>query len=264
MALLETHGLTARYGDFQALFGVDIALEPGETVAIIGANGAGKTTLMRSITGVLNNDAAQIRHRGVEIGHLQADTIMKRGIAMVPEGRRLFPSLTVEENLIIGGQHKGGRDLGDRIDSFLCRLLGGPDPMELAAGHDGSGYWSLDTVYDLFPILKERRHSPGTALSGGQQQMVAIGRALMSNPDILLCDEISLGLAPVVIKDIYQALPRIKENGASLIVVEQDIGQALKIADRVYCLMEGRVTLEGRPSEITRDDIHAAYFGETA
>lgn len=264
MALLETHGLTAHYGDFQALFGVDISLEPGETVAIIGSNGAGKTTLMRSITGVLKNNPDQIRHKGVEIGHLQADTIMKRGIAMVPEGRKLFPSLSVEENLIIGGQHKGGRDLGDRIDSFLSRFTGQPDPMELAAGHDGSGYWNLDTIYNLFPILKERRHNPGTALSGGQQQMVAIGRALMSNPDILLCDEISLGLAPVVIKDIYKALPKIKESGASVIVVEQDIGQALEVADRVYCLMEGRVTLQGRPSDITRDDIHAAYFGEPA
>jgi branched-chain amino acid transport system ATP-binding protein len=263
-ALLETRGLTAFYGDFQALFGVDLRLERGETVAIIGANGAGKTTLMRSITGVLGNEAAQIVHKGTPIGHLPADTIMKRGIAMVPEGRRLFPSLSVEENLIIGGQHKGGRDLGDRIDGFLARLSGRPNPMELAGGHDGTGPWSLQAVYDLFPILRERRLSPGTALSGGQQQMVAIGRALMSNPDILLCDEISLGLAPVVIKDIYAVLPRIKATGASIIIVEQDIGQALKVADRVYCLMEGRVTLEGRPSDITREDIHAAYFGAPA
>ncbi len=263
-ALLETRGLTAHYGDFQALFGVDIGLKKGETVAIIGANGAGKTTLMRSITGVLSNEPGQILHDGTEIGHLPADTIMKRGIAMVPEGRRLFPSLTVEENLLIGGQHKGGRDLGDRIDSLLSRFTGAPDPMELAKGHDGSGHWSLETVYELFPILKERRNNPGTALSGGQQQMVAIGRALMSNPDILLCDEISLGLAPIVIRDIYAALPKIKENGASVIVVEQDIGQALAVADRVYCMMEGRITLEGRPSDISRDDIHAAYFGAAA
>lgn len=264
MTLLETDGLTARYGDFQALFGVDISLQKGETIAIIGANGAGKTTLMRSITGVLQNAADQIRHKDVEVGHLPADIIMKRGIAMVPEGRKLFPSLSVEENLIIGGQHKGGRDLGDLIDGWLSRVTGGPNPMALAAGHDGSGYWSLETVYELFPILRERRNSPGTALSGGQQQMVAIGRALMSNPDVLLCDEISLGLAPVVIKDIYAALPKIKASGASIIVVEQDIGQAMAVADRVYCMMEGRVTLEGRPSEISRADIHAAYFGEAA
>ena len=264
MALLETKDLTARYGDFQALFGIDIHLEPGETVAIIGANGAGKTTLMRSIAGVLKNAPAQVLHKGTEIGHLPPDTIMKRGIAMVPEGRKLFPSLSVEENLVIGGQHKGGADLGDRIDSFLSRITGKPDLAELAAGHDGIGYWSLDTVFDLFPVLKERRRNPGTALSGGQQQMVAIGRALMSNPDILLCDEISLGLAPVVIRGIYAAMPRIKESGASLIVVEQDISQALDVSDRVYCMMEGRVTLEGRPSEISRDDIHAAYFGAAA
>jgi branched-chain amino acid transport system ATP-binding protein len=263
-ALLETRGLTAFYGDFQALFGVDFRLDRGETIAIIGANGAGKTTFMRSITGVLRNEAAQILHKGMQIGHLPPDTIMKRGIAMVPEGRRLFPSLSVEENLIIGGQHKGGRDFGDRIDGFFSRFTGRPNPMELAGGHDGTGPWSLEAVYDLFPILRERRRSPGTALSGGQQQMVAIGRALMSNPDILLCDEISLGLAPVVIKDIYAVLPRIKETGASIIIVEQDIGQALKVADRVYCMMEGRVTLHGRPSDLTRDDIHAAYFGVRA
>lgn len=264
MALLETRGLVAHYGDFQALFGVDIRLDEGETVAIIGANGAGKTTLMRAITGILRGAPDQIRHKGVPIGHLMPDTIMKRGVVMVPEGRRLFPSLSVEENLVIGGQHKGGRDFGDRIDSLLSRLTGAPDPMVMSAGHDGSGRWTLDTIYELFPILKDRRHSPGTALSGGQQQMVAIGRALMSNPEVLLCDEISLGLAPVVIRDIYAALPRIKEAGTSVVVVEQDISQALKVADRVYCMMEGRVTLEGRPSEISRDDIHAAYFGAPA
>lgn len=264
MPQLETKGLTARYGDFQALFGVDIRLEPGETVAIIGANGAGKTTLMRSITGVLKNGREEIRHRGTAIGDLPADAVMKRGIAMVPEGRKLFPSLTVEENLLIGGQQKGGRDLGDRIDGLLGRLKGRRAPIDAVDGRGGDRHWTLETVYQLFPILKERRRSPGTALSGGQQQMVAIGRALMSNPDTLLCDEISLGLAPVVIRDIYKALPEIKRAGASIIVVEQDIGQALQVADRVYCLMKGEVTLEGRPSEISREDIHAAYFGEPA
>ncbi|WP_404862675.1 ABC transporter ATP-binding protein [Georhizobium sp. MAB10] len=232
MALLSTHGLTAHYGQFQALFGVDIELGEGECVAIIGANGAGKTTLMRSISGVLRNAPASVRLRGEEIGALPADEVMKRGISMVPEGRRLFPSLSVEENLLIGGQVR-----------------------------KGSGYWTLERIYALFPILAERRRNPGTALSGGQQQMVAIGRALMANPDVLLCDEISLGLAPVVIKDIYKAVPLIRETGASMIVVEQDIGQALKVADRVYCMMEGRVTLSGRPEELTREAIHAAYFG---
>jgi branched-chain amino acid transport system ATP-binding protein len=232
MALLATHNLTAYYGDFQALFGVDIEINEAETIAIIGANGAGKTTLMRSISGVLRNAPQMVRLEAAEIGSAPADEIMTQGVSMVPEGRRLFPSLTVEENLLIG-------TFGRKID----------------------GHWTLETIYDLFPILKERRKSPGTALSGGQQQMVAIGRALMSNPRILLCDEISLGLAPVVIKDIYKSIPKIKAAGASLIVVEQDIGQAMAVADRVYCLMEGRITLSGRPDELSRDDIHNAYFG---
>tara|TARA_B100001093_G_scaffold460883_1_gene474990 strand:- start:9 stop:716 length:708 start_codon:yes stop_codon:yes gene_type:complete len=232
MALLQTHSLVAHYGDFQALFGVDIELAEAETIAIIGANGAGKTTLMRSIAGVLRNEAAAVSYENKPIGTLSADQIMSQGIAMVPEGRKLFPSLSVEENLLIG-----------------------------AYGRKISGHWSLATVYDLFPILGERRHNPGTALSGGQQQMVAIGRALMSNPRILLCDEISLGLAPIVIKDIYKAITQIKAAGASMIVVEQDISQAMAVAERVYCLMEGRVTLSGTPDTLSRDDIHNAYFG---
>lgn len=232
MTLLQTHGLIAHYGDFQALFGVDIELDVAETVAIIGANGAGKTTLMRSIAGVLRNEAAAVTYNGAPIGAQPADEIMAQGVAMVPEGRKLFPSLSVEENLLIGTY---GRKTG--------------------------GHWTLDTVYDLFPILRERRNTPGTALSGGQQQMVAIGRALMSNPSVLLCDELSLGLAPVVIKDIYKAVPAIKAAGASLIVVEQDIAQAMRVADRVYCMMEGRVTLLGTPKTLSREDIHNAYFG---
>ena len=233
--MLETRGLTASYGQFKALFGIDLTVGPGECVAIIGANGAGKTTLLRSITGVLRNDPGMILHRGEPIGAMPPDKVMQRGIAMVPEGRRLFPSLSVEENLLIGGQVRRG-----------------------------TGRWSLDEIYRLFPILKERRTSPGTALSGAQQQMVAIGRALMSNPDLLLCDEISLGLAPVVIRDIYAALPTIRATGAAVVLVEQDIARALSVADRVYCLMEGRVTLTGRASDITREAIHAAYFGEAA
>ncbi len=235
MTLLQTHALTANYGQFRALFGVDIRVEAGETVAIIGANGAGKTTLLRSITGVLRNAPGMVMHRGQAIGAMAADQVMQRGISMVPEGRKLFPSLSVEENLLIGGQ---------------VRKAPGP--------------WSLTAIYELFPILKDRRLSPGTALSGGQQQMVAIGRALMSNPDLLLCDEISLGLAPVVIRDIYAAVPRIKAAGAALVIVEQDIGRALSVADRVYCLMEGRVTLEAPAAGLGRDRVHAAYFGEAA
>lgn len=232
-ALLDIRGLTANYGDFQALFGVDLHLDAGETVAIIGANGAGKTTLMRAITGIVR-PKGQIDLDGKTVTRLAAPDVLQQGIAMVPEGRKLFPSLSVEENLLIGAHTR-----------------------------KGNGVWNLETIYALFHILQERRHNPGTALSGGQQQMVAIGRALMSNPRVLLCDEISLGLAPVVIRDIYAAVPKIKASGTSIIVVEQDIGQALKIADRVYCMMEGRVTLTGTPATLTRAAIHDAYFGVT-
>ncbi len=232
MTLLSTHDLTAFYSDFQALFGVDLTLAAGETLAIIGANGAGKSTLLRSLSGLIAGAPGMIRFDGAEVGSLPAPEIMAMGIAMVPEGRKLFPSLSVEENLLIG-----------------------------TYGRKTKGVWNLTTVYELFPVLQERRHNPGTALSGGQQQMVAIGRALMSNPRVLLCDEISLGLAPVVIKDIYAALPRIKEGGTSVIVVEQDISQALRVADRVACMMEGRITLEGTPAGLTRAAIHDAYFG---
>ncbi len=231
-ALLQIAGLIAHYGDFQALFGVNLHLDRGETVAIIGANGAGKTTLMRTITGVARVTGGSITLAGQEITRVKAPDILLRGISMVPEGRRLFPSLSVEENLLIG-----------------------------AHARQGNGHWTLDRVQELFPILRERRHHPGTALSGGQQQMVAIGRALMSNPEVLLCDELSLGLAPVVIKEIYAAFPQIRECGTSIIVVEQDIGQALKVADRVYCMMAGRFTLSGRPTDLSRDAIHDAYFG---
>lgn len=235
MALLQTRGLTARYGDFQALFGVDIRLDQSECVAIIGANGAGKSSLLRSLSGVLRQEPGMVEFDGQQIGAMPADDIVELGISMVPEGRRLFPSLSVEENLLIGSYRS-----------------------------HGNGTWNLDKVYGLFPILKERRNSPGNALSGGQQQMVAIGRALMSNPRVLLCDELSLGLAPVIIRDIYKALPEIRKGGASVILVEQDIGQALKVADRVYCMMEGRVTLEGTPPDLSRDAIHNAYFGVAA
>lgn len=231
-ALLQISGLTAHYGDFQALFGVDLALEAGQTVAIIGANGAGKTTLMRAITGIARVTAGSILLNGAEMSRRAAPDILTAGIAMVPEGRKLFPSLSVEENLRIG-----------------------------AHARKGNGFWTLERLYGLFPILRERRDHPGTALSGGQQQMVAIGRALMSNPTVLLCDELSLGLAPVVIREIYAAFPTIRESGTSIIVVEQDIGQALKVADHVHCMMEGRVTLSGRPAVLSREAIHDAYFG---
>ena len=231
MSLLATRQLTAFYGDFQALFGVDFALDAGEVVAIIGANGAGKSTLLRTLAGLHRAPREAVMFDGQPIGGLPPATIVKLGLALVPEGRRLFPSLSVEENLLIGA-NPGRR-----------------------------GPWSLASICKLFPMLDERRHSPATALSGGQQQMVAIGRALMSNPRLLLCDELSLGLAPIVITDIYATLPAIRAQGAAIAIVEQDISQALRVADRVYCLQEGRVSLTGRPSELTRDQVSAAYFG---
>lgn len=231
--LLETQGLTAFYGDFQALFGIDVSVDEGECVALIGSNGAGKSTFLRAITGMIPARGQDVMFAGQHIAGWAADRIHKAGMAMVPEGRRLFPSLSVEENLLIGAAGKR------------------PGP------------WSLDAVYDLFPDLVAKRHNPGTALSGGQQQMVAIGRALMSNPQLLLCDEISLGLAPKVIKDIYTAVPKIRAGGTAILVVEQDVGQALAVADRVYCFMEGRVTLTGTPATLTRAQVAAAYFGTT-
>ena len=229
--LLEVRALDAYYGDFQALFGVTMGVAEGEVVAVIGANGAGKSTLLRSIAGGMRSRRDAILFGGEPIGNLPAHNVVARGIALVPEGRRLFPSLTVEENLLIGGQ--------------LGR----------------SGPWTLKRVYELFPILEERRHQIAPSLSGGQQQMVAIARALMSNPRLLLCDEISLGLAPIVIRDIYARIPAIVAEGLSLVIVEQDIVQALKTARHVYCLQEGRVALEGEARSLTREKISAAYFG---
>jgi branched-chain amino acid transport system ATP-binding protein len=229
--ILQMQGLAAHYGDFQALYGVNMHVEPGEVLAIIGANGAGKTTLMRSVAGLLSNGENQIRYRGRDISRLRADEVAMQGLAMVPEGRQLFPSLSVRENLLIGAQV--GR----------------------------KGPWDLEAVYKLFPILEERKDQASTSLSGGQQQMVAIGRALMANPDLILFDEISLGLAPIIIKDIYDALPGIIGEGMSSIIVEQDIAQALKVSGRVYCLQEGRVSLEGASDKVSREDISRAYFG---
>ena len=229
--LLQIDGIDVFYGDFQALFDVSLRVGPGEIVAVIGANGAGKTTLLKSIAGLMHPRRGEIVFDRTAITFAHAFAVVKRGIALVPEGRRLFPSLSVEENLMIGAQSKR------------------PGP------------WTLARVYELFPALAERKALPATALSGGQQQMAAIGRALMSNPRLLLCDEISLGLAPIVVRDIYARLPQIVGEGLALIVVEQDIVQALRAASHVYCLQEGRVALQGAAGELTRERISAAYFG---
>jgi branched-chain amino acid transport system ATP-binding protein len=229
--LLGVRDLDAFYDDFQALFGVSLRVEAGEAIAVIGANGAGKSTLLKTIAGQLTPRRGDIVLAGMPARQAPAFEMVRRGVALVPEGRRLFPSLSVEENLLIGGQ------------------LGRPGP------------FSLRRIYELFPMLHERRHQPAPSLSGGQQQMVAIGRALMSNPTLLLCDELSLGLAPIVVRDIYRSLPSIIGEGLSLIIVEQDIVQALNAASRIYCLQEGRVALEGEARSLTKAAISAAYFG---
>jgi branched-chain amino acid transport system ATP-binding protein len=231
MALLEVNSLTAFYGDFQALYGVSMSVDAGQAVAVIGANGAGKSTLLKSIVGMIRAAPDMIRFDGEAIGGIRPPKIVGRGITMVPEGRRLFASLTVEENLSIGGQ------------------LGRPGP------------WTLRRVLELFPMLAERRSQRSTSLSGGQQQMVAIGRALMSNPRLLLCDEISLGLAPIVVRDIFQRLPTIVAEGTAVVVVEQDVMQALAASNYLYCLQEGRVLLKGASPSLDREAIKAAYFG---
>jgi len=229
--ILETSGLDAFYGDAQALFGIDFGLDAGEVVAIIGANGAGKSTFLKTLTGLVKTRPEAIRFEGRPVGSLPPGEIVRRGIALVPEGRRLFPSLSVEENLLMGAHAKR------------------------------RGPWTLARLYEMFPILAQKHREPATALSGGQQQMVAIGRALMSNPSLLLCDELSLGLAPIVIREIYAAMPAITAEGMTVVVVEQDVSTARQVSQRVYCFQEGRVSLHGRSSELTREQISQAYFG---
>ena len=229
--LLQVQGLCAGYGDFQALYGLDFHVGSGEAVALIGANGAGKTTFLRALAGVLPLMQGSVSLAGEAVSGWPVHRIAEAGVAMVPEGRRLFPSLTVEENLQMG--------------AYTRR----PGP------------WTIERVVALFPILGEFRHRAATDLSGGQQQMVALGRALMANPRLLLIDELSLGLAPVIVRDIYRVLPQIRAEGLSVLLVEQDVGQALKVADRVVCLQEGRVSLEGSPADLTREQISRAYFG---
>jgi branched-chain amino acid transport system ATP-binding protein len=231
MSLLQTRSLRAFYGDFQALFDIDVTVDEGDTIAVIGANGAGKTTFLRAVAGVLPCGNEMVMFDGRPIGRLTAHEIVRLGIAMVPEGRRLFPSLSVEENLLLGA-HSGR-----------------------------TGAWTLARVYELFPMLAEHCDRPATLLSGGQQQMTAIGRALMSNPRLLLCDELSLGLAPVVIRDIYARLSTVTNEGMTLIIVEQDINRALDASARFYCFLEGKVALTAQSHGFNRAAITSAYFG---
>jgi branched-chain amino acid transport system ATP-binding protein len=231
MPLLEVDRLASFYGDFQALFDVTLAVDEGETMAVIGANGAGKSTLLRTVAGLQERATGTVAFDGRSLDGVPTHRRLGLGIAMVPEGRRIFPSLTVEENLKVG------------------------------AARGRAGRWEVVTVLELFGALADKRDRPGSLLSGGEQQMLAIGRALMANPRLLLLDEVSLGLAPLVVRRIYETLPEICGAGATVVVVEQDIGRALAAADRVYCLLEGRVALQGRPGELTRQQITDAYFG---
>ncbi|WP_424971776.1 ABC transporter ATP-binding protein [Dinoroseobacter sp. S76] len=230
--LLEVKSVSASYGAFQALFDVDLTIAQGETVAVMGANGAGKSTLFNVIAGGLAARNGAVSFHGKDQTGAPPEAITAAGVACVPEGRRLFSSLTVEENLLMGAH------------------CGRP------------GDWTLDKVFGLFPILEERRRQAVTSLSGGQQQMVSIGRAMMANPDLLMCDELSLGLAPVVIKDIYAALAKVREAGMSTLIVEQSVTQALAAADRAYCLTEGRVVLQGAAADLSHEVVADAYFGK--
>jgi branched-chain amino acid transport system ATP-binding protein len=229
-ALLEARRLTAHYGDFQALFGIDFAVDEGETIAIVGANGAGKSSFLCSIAGVVPVEKSAVVFCGQDIGGLPVNRIVALGVTLVPEGRRLFSGLTVEENLMMG--------------AYCGR----------------KGEWDLAQVYRLFPQLREARNRPATSMSGGEQQMVAIGRALMSNPRLLMCDELSLGLAPKVVGAIYATLAEVKQRGVTLIIVEQSVRQAMSVADRVYCFRSGHVSLKGNPKEISDGEMFGAYF----
>lgn len=230
-SLLEVRDLDVHYGDFQAIYGLTITVNEGETLAVIGANGAGKSTLLKAVAGQVAPSAGSIAFDGAEVTRMPAHRRVPLGIALTPEGRRIFPSLTVEENLLVGAHVKR------------------PGP------------WTLASVYEAFPLVADRKDRVGANLSGGEQQATAIGRALMSNPRLLLLDEVSLGLAPVVIEQIYAALPVITDSGTTVLLVEQDVNQSMQVADRVQCLLEGRAVLEGRPADLDRDQIASAYFG---
>jgi branched-chain amino acid transport system ATP-binding protein len=231
---LKVSELDVHYKDFQALWNVSFEVNKGEMVSIIGANGSGKSTLLNSIAGLLAPSRGTIEFFGERIDDLLPHETVPRGITLVPEGRRVFPRLSVYENLVMG--------------SYTPKKRAKKDEM-------------LAKIYELFPILEARSHQMANTLSGGEQQMLAIGRAMMSEPQLILCDEISLGLAPVVIKDIYKRLRQINQDGITIVLVEQDIKRSLKVANRAYIMLEGKVVLEGEPSALTEEQVKKAYFG---
>ncbi|WP_232664044.1 ABC transporter ATP-binding protein [Pseudonocardia sp. TRM90224] len=232
--LLRLVDVDAWYGHFQALRGIDLTVHDGETVAVIGANGAGKTTLLRSVMGTVTlSPQSRVELAGVELGSRRPHERVREGVTLVPEGRKLFPSLTVRENLEIAATRARGR-------------------------------WDLDSVYDLFPNLPLLARRAAGSLSGGEQQAVAIGRGLVANPRVLMLDEVSLGLAPVVVERLYGALAEIASSGMTMLVVEQDVGQALRIAKTVLCLRAGATVLAAPAAEVTAAAVTAAYFGASA
>lgn len=231
MSTLSIEDLTARHGLLEAVRGVSLTVGKGETLALVGANGAGKTTLMRTLAGAHAVAGGRILLDGEDVTSLPSHLRVRRGISLVPEGRRMFASMTVAENLGLGTM----------------------------AGRTGD--WSVERILDIFPNLKKRIGHKTGHLSGGEQQATAIGRALMSNPDILLLDEVSLGLSPLIVDRVYESLAGLISSGTTIILVEQDLNRAMSIADRVVCMLEGRVVLEGKAGELSREQVTEAYFG---
>lgn len=230
-ALLEADCLDAFHGHLQALHEVSISVDEGETVALVGANGAGKSTLLGTLAGAHRPRRGQVRWGGRDVTALPAHRRVRLGVSLTPEGRRLFPSLTVEENLQVGG--------------WKAR----------------PGAWSIERIYETFPLVAGVRERRADALSGGERQAVAIARSLLANPRVLLLDEVSLGLAPVIVDQLYASLAAVRGGGTGLLLVEQDLQRAMEACDRMYCLLEGRIVLAGRPGELNRDQVVAAYFG---
>jgi len=231
VSLLSVENLDARHGLLQAVRGVSFSIAEGEILALVGANGAGKTTLLRAIAGAHPASAGRVLFDGNDVTTLRANRRVHLGVTLVPEGRRLFAGMTVEENLSVAGAH--GR----------------------------SGPWNLARVLEAFPMLQPCLKRRSGDLSGGQQQATAIGRALMTNPRVLLLDEVSLGLSPVAVNQVYESLQAVISGGATIVLVEQDLSRALRIATRVACMLEGRIVLEGKASEMSRDRVTEAYFG---
>ncbi|MDF1776329.1 MAG: ABC transporter ATP-binding protein [Rhizobiaceae bacterium] len=231
MTQLEIRNLEVCHGLLKAVRGVDLDVNAGEVLAIVGANGAGKTTLMRAIAGSHRASKGSIHFNGQDIGALPAHQRVKRGLSLVPEGRRLFPKMTVQENLAVSAQI--GR----------------------------SGNWSIDSIFEVFENLVKRRHAKAETLSGGEQQATAIGRALVANPEIILLDEVSLGLSPAIVDRVYSILPKLRATATTVVLVEQDLGRVLKVSDRIICMLEGQVVLQGPTAELTREQIVEAYFG---